>query len=50
MQMERLVIQLPKKLKQHLDALRIQGYTASGYIRSLLEREFNNAPRGRKER
>ena len=38
--MERLMIQLPKPLKAKLDALRTQGYTASGYIRALLEREF----------
>ncbi len=40
MSMERLVIQLPKPLKRKLDALRIKGFTASGYIRALLEREF----------
>ncbi len=40
MQMERILIQLPKPLKAKLDALRQQGYTASGYIRALLEREF----------
>jgi len=41
LQMERILIQLPKPLKAKLDALRTQGYTASGYIRALLEREFN---------
>jgi hypothetical protein len=40
MKMERVLIQLPKPLKARLDALRTQGYTASGYIRSLLEREL----------
>ena len=39
--MERVMIQLPKPLKAKLDALRLQGYTASGYIRALLERELN---------
>ncbi len=39
--MERLMIQLPTPLKRKLDALRNQGYTASGYIRALLERELN---------
>ncbi len=39
--MERLMIQLPTPLKRKLDALRSQGYTASGYIRTLLERELN---------
>ncbi len=39
--MERVMIQIPTPLKRKLDALRIQGYTASGYIRALLERELN---------
>ncbi len=39
--MERLTIQLPTPLKRKLDALRSQGYTASGFIRALLERELN---------
>ena len=38
--MERLMIQLPTPLKRKLDSLRSQGYTASGYIRALLEREL----------
>ena len=41
MKMERVLIQLPTELKAKLDALRSQGYTASGYIRALLERELN---------
>ncbi len=41
MKMERVLIQLPTELKAKLDALRSQGYTASGYIRALLEREFS---------
>ncbi len=41
MAMERLLIQVPPQIKQRLDELRSQGYTASGYIRALLEREFN---------
>ena len=49
--MERLLIQLPAPLKAKLDALRMQGYTASGYVRSLLERELNQAQAtGRKGR
>ncbi|MEC4889967.1 MAG: ribbon-helix-helix domain-containing protein [Nitrospira sp.] len=36
----RIVIQLPEELKQQLDALRQQGYTASGFIRAMLEREL----------
>ena len=41
MKMERMMIQLPPQLKGKLDALRQQGFTASGYIRALLERELN---------
>lgn len=41
MQMERVLIQLPKPLKAKLDTLKAQGYTASGFIRALLERELN---------
>ena len=37
----RIVIQLPEELKQQLDALRQQGYTASGFIRAMLERELS---------
>jgi len=40
--MERLLIQLPKPLKDKLEALRKQGYTMSGYIVALLERELCN--------
>lgn len=50
MKMVRMLIQLPASLKAKLDALKAQGYTASGYIRSLLERELNQAPTGRKGR
>ncbi len=41
MKMERIVIQLPTALKRKLEALRSQGYTASGYIRAVLEKELN---------
>jgi len=44
--MERVLIQLPTDLKAKLDALRTQGYTASGYIRALLERELNQTKKG----
>jgi hypothetical protein len=50
MKMVKLLIQVPQPIKAKLDALRSQGYTASGYIRSLLEREFNIAPLGKKGR
>ena len=36
----RVVIQLPVELKEQLDRLKQQGYTASGFIRAMLEREF----------
>ena len=39
--MVRLNIQIPVDLKAKLDAKRASGYTASGFIRSLLERELN---------
>lgn len=51
MKMTRIMIQLPTTLKRKLDALRQQGTTASGFVRSLIEREFNRAPAtGRKGR
>jgi len=37
-----LLIHLPREMKAKLDALKTQGYTASGYIRALLERELNS--------
>ena len=40
MKVVRLNVQLPKDLKAKVDALRIQGTTASGFIRNLLAREF----------
>ncbi len=46
--MERVMIQLPKPLKAKLDDLRRQGYTASGYIRALLERELKKNQVARK--
>jgi metal-responsive CopG/Arc/MetJ family transcriptional regulator len=36
----RIVIQLPVNLKTQLDNLKQQGYTTSGFIRAMLEREF----------
>ena len=51
MKMERINVQLPLKLKAKLDGQRRHGTTASGFIRALLEREFNQAPlTGRKGR
>ena len=39
--MTTLLIHLPVTLKSKLDGLRSQGYTASGFIRALLERELS---------
>lgn len=36
----RIVIQLPLDLKTRLDGLKQQGYTTSGFIRAMLEREL----------
>ncbi len=44
MKMVKLLIQVPQPIKAKLDALRVQGYTVSGYIRSVLERELNQGP------
>ncbi len=41
MAMVKMLVHLPKPLKAKLDSLRTQGYTASGYIRALLERELH---------
>ena len=48
MKMERVLIQLPQTLKVKLDALRAQGYSVSGFVRALLERELNH-PHMKKE-
>jgi len=45
MRMERVMIQLPAPLKAKLDALRRQGSSVAGFIRSLLERELNQTPK-----
>ncbi len=36
----RIVIQLPVEMKERLDGLKQQGYTTSGFIRAMLEREL----------
>ena len=41
MSMVKMLIHVPAPLKAKLDGLRSQGYTASGFIRALLERELN---------
>ncbi len=50
MKMERVVIQLPAKLKAKLDSLRARGYTAAGYVRAVLEEHFGNQAPGKKGR
>jgi hypothetical protein len=41
-QTTKVLIHLPVSLKKKLDAMKAQGYTASGLIRSLLERELGS--------
>jgi predicted DNA-binding protein len=50
MKMVRVLIQLPRPLKRKLDALREHGTTASGFIRSLIEREFRSPTTAKKGR
>jgi hypothetical protein len=40
MKQTKVLIQIPATVKQQLDALRSQGYTINGYIRSLIERDL----------
>lgn len=40
MKQVKVLIQIPATVKQQLDALRTQGYTINGYIRSLIERDL----------
>ena len=39
--MTKVLISLPMETKAKLDALRSQGFTISGYVRHLLEKELN---------
>ena len=50
MKMERVIIQLPAALKRKLDTLRAQGYTATGYVRNVLEQHVSQGPTGWKGR
>ncbi|MBI4001095.1 MAG: hypothetical protein HY348_04850 [Nitrospira defluvii] len=36
----RIMIQLPEELKDQLDVLKQRGYTTSGFIRAVLDREL----------
>lgn len=40
MKMVKMLIQVPEPVKVQLDALRAEGYTATGYIRALLEQDL----------
>lgn len=44
MKMVKMLIQVPVQLKAKLDALRTQGYSVSGFVRSVLERELKHTP------
>lgn len=44
MAMTKLMVHLPEELKAKLDGKRAEGFTLSGYIRALLERELNHEP------
>ena len=47
--MVKMLVQVTRPQKVFLESLRKQGTTASGYIRSLLDKELNHAlERGRK--
>ncbi len=48
MRMQRVLIQLPTEMKAKLDALKAQGYSVSGFIRALIEKELNH-PHMKKE-
>jgi len=39
--MTKVLIHLPVETKRQLDVLRSQGFTISGFIRAVLERELN---------
>ncbi len=45
----RVLLSLPIPLKRKLDGMKRQGYTVSGYIRALLEREFKQSPIEKRE-
>lgn len=49
MAMVKMLIQVPQVIKAKLDALRKEGTTASGLIRHLLEKHFNEPKSKKKE-
>ena len=50
MKQSKLLISLPESMKQQLDALRAEGYTVSGYVRAVLERELADTQTSRRPR
>ena len=48
MKMTKLLVSVPESLKAKLDELRTQGYTTSGFIRAVLERELKQTTSGQK--
>ena len=40
MEQVKVLIQIPVTVKKQLDVLRTEGYTMSGYVRSLIERDL----------
>ncbi|CAI4029897.1 hypothetical protein DNFV4_00317 [Nitrospira tepida] len=49
MKLVRILIMVPESVKKRLDAMRAKGYTYSGFIRHVLEREFNEGPKPAKK-
>ena len=50
MKFVRILIMVPESVKTRLDALRSEGYTASGFIRHVLKREFKEGAKRPKRR
>lgn len=48
MKLVRIIISVPVELKAKLDSLKTRGWTTSGYIRSVVERDFKTVLSGRK--
>jgi metal-responsive CopG/Arc/MetJ family transcriptional regulator len=50
MKMTKVLVSMPESMKAKLDALRTQGYPASGVIRAVLERELKQTTSGQRTR
>lgn len=46
--MTKVLIHLPQELKKRLDAKRTEGYSLSGFVRGILERELQPISKGKK--